>query len=139
MGNALVPEFGVTDWAVSRAFYCDILGFEIQYERPEQGFSYLALGDAELMIDQVGIGRTYEGGHRPTTRPFGRGLNVQIQVSQIAPLIKALSDAGVSLFLPQEDAWYRADDIEWGNRQFVVADPDGYLLRFFESLGSRPV
>jgi hypothetical protein len=25
-----------------------------------------------------------------------------------------------------------------GNRQFVVADPDGYLLRFHEALGTRP-
>jgi hypothetical protein len=25
-----------------------------------------------------------------------------------------------------------------GNRQFVVADPDGYLLRFYTRLGSRP-
>jgi hypothetical protein len=24
-----------------------------------------------------------------------------------------------------------------GNRQFVVIDPDGYLLRFFTSLGRR--
>jgi catechol 2,3-dioxygenase-like lactoylglutathione lyase family enzyme len=26
----------------------------------------------------------------------------------------------------------------FGNRQFVVADPDGYLLRFFQDLGERP-
>jgi hypothetical protein len=26
-----------------------------------------------------------------------------------------------------------------GNRQFVVADPDGYLLRFFTSLGTSPL
>jgi hypothetical protein len=26
-----------------------------------------------------------------------------------------------------------------GNRQFVVADPDGYLLRLFTSLGISPV
>ncbi len=27
---------------------------------------------------------------------------------------------------------------EVGNRQFVVQDPDGYLLRFFSDLGERP-
>jgi len=26
-----------------------------------------------------------------------------------------------------------------GNRQFVVPDPDGYLLRFFQDLGERPI
>lgn len=31
------------------------------------------------------------------------------------------------------------EQIKNGNRQFVVADPDGYLLRFFSDLGQRPV
>jgi len=26
-----------------------------------------------------------------------------------------------------------------GNRQFVVADPDGYLLRLYTSLGTSPL
>jgi len=29
--------------------------------------------------------------------------------------------------------------MEAGNRQFIVADPDGYLLRFFSDVGRRPV
>ena len=39
---------------------------------------------------------------------------------------------------PEEERWYRKRDEEVGNRQFVVVDPDGYLLRFFTSLGRRP-
>ena len=46
--------------------------------------------------------------------------------------------AGSTVHLPLEDKWYRRDDMLLGNRQFVVADADGYLLRFFEDLGSRP-
>lgn len=38
-----------------------------------------------------------------------------------------------------EERWYRVNEQETGNRQFVVADPDGYLLRFFEDLGLRPL
>lgn len=41
--------------------------------------------------------------------------------------------------IPFEDRWYREGDTELGNRQFVVADPDGYLLRFFTDLGQRPL
>lgn len=41
------------------------------------------------------------------------------------------------LYLEVEDKWYRKDDYEVGNRQFVVADPDGYLLRFFQPLGGK--
>lgn len=139
MPNALVPEFAVSDWQAARAFYCDILGFEVAYERPEDGFCYLRLGDAELMIDQIGTGRTFGDGHLPDAYPFGKGLNVQIRVVAIKPLLDALNRAGVALYLPPEDRWYRKGKTELGNRQFVVADPDGYLLRFYEDLGERPV
>ena len=45
---------------------------------------------------------------------------------------------GVHLMPPLEERWYRQDQTETGHRQFVVADPDGYLLRFFSSLATRP-
>ncbi|MBE9638023.1 bleomycin resistance protein [Salipiger mangrovisoli] len=138
MGAALVPEFAVSDWRRSRAFYCDILGFDCAYARPEEGFCYLRLGDAELMIDQIGLGRTFDDGHAPDAPPFGKGLNLQIRVAAIAPMLAALAEAGHPLFLPVEERWYRVGNEEGGNRQFVVADPDGYLLRFYEELGRRP-
>ena len=137
MSNALVPEFAVSDWRRSKFFYCNILGFECTYERPEEGFSYLRLGDAELMIDQIGEGRTFGDGHLPESYPFGKGLNVQIRVPAIKPLLTALNENQRALYLPVEDKWYRVGNQEGGNRQFVVADPDGYLLRFFQSLGLR--
>lgn len=135
MSSALVPEFAVSDWKKSKSFYCDLLGFECAYERIEDGFCYLRLGAAELMIDQIGQGRTFDAGHLPTGYPFGKGLNVQIRVPSIAPLVEALARSNYHLFLPVEDKWYRVGAEESGNRQFVVADPDGYLLRFFQELG----
>lgn len=138
IGNALVPELAVSDWQISRAFYCDLVGFTVAYERSEGGFSFLTLGDAQLMIDQIGIGRTFEvedaqGGGVP----FGRGLNLQILVPQLVPVLARLAAAGVSLYLPLEEKWYRRGDREVGNRQFIVPDPDGYLLRLYEDLGER--
>lgn len=135
--NALVPELAVSDWRTSRAFYCDLVGFEVAYERPEEGFSFLTLGDAQLMIDQIGIGRTFEVQDAPVEPSLGRGLNLQILVPQVAPVLKRLATAGVSLYLPLEEKWYRRGDREVGNRQFVVPDPDGYLLRLYEDLGER--
>ena len=138
MANALVPEFAVCDWRRSRWFYCEVLGFDCLYDRGDEGFAYLRLGEAELMIDQIGLGRTFDGGHAPDAPPFGRGLNVQIRVPAIRPLLEALERANWPLFLPPEDKWYRTGSVDSGNRQFVVADPDGYLLRFHEDLGERP-
>lgn len=137
MANALIPEFAVSDWRKSKQFYCDILGFELRYERPEEGFAFLALGGAELMIDQIGAGRTFEDGHLPNQKPFGRGLNVQIEVDAVDPLVDQLKRRAIKLYLPVEERWYRTLEGFAGNRQFVVADPDGYLLRFFEDMGNR--
>lgn len=134
--NALVPEFAVSDWRASRAFYIDIVGFSVVYEREEEGFSFLALSDAQLMIDQIGVGRTFDD-DTPLVRPLGRGLNLQLRVPDVSAVLARLERAGHPLVLPVEDKWYRRDDHEVGNRQFVVADPDGYLLRPFEDLGAR--
>jgi catechol 2,3-dioxygenase-like lactoylglutathione lyase family enzyme len=135
---ALIPEFAVRDWQRSRDFYCQMLGFRVLYDRPEEGFAFLALGDAQLMLDQIGLGRTFGNGHAPDVPPFGRGLNLQIRVDSIAPLVARLRAANWPLYLEPEDRWYRRARHELGNRQFVVADPDGYLLRFFQDLGQRP-
>jgi catechol 2,3-dioxygenase-like lactoylglutathione lyase family enzyme len=136
--NALIPEFAVVSIAESQRFYCDLLGFSIAYERPEEGFAFIELGDAQLMLDQIGIGRTFDR-DRLLTRPLGRGLNLQIRVPSVAPLLDALIKADWPPYLPLEEKWYRRGDEELGNRQFVVADPDGYLLRFAENLGVRPL
>ena len=136
MPNALVPELAVSDWRRSRRFYCGVVGFRALYERPEEGFSYLALGAAELMIDQIGLGRSFDA---PPDHPFGRGLNLQIRVPSTRSLLDALAAAGIPLALPPENRWYRKGARETGQRQFVVADPDGYLLRFCEPLGERAV
>ncbi|RQS75509.1 VOC family protein [Burkholderia sp. Bp8963] len=137
MPNSLVPELAVSDWRVSRRFYCDIVGFTVDYERADEGFSYLRLGEAELMIDQIGQGRDFDGGHLPEAYPFGRGMNLQIRVADVRAIEASLKANGARFLLPMEERWYRVNDSESGNRQFVVADPDGYLLRFFESLGVR--
>lgn len=139
MSNALVPELSVRDCAASMRFYCDLLGFAVRYARPEEGFCYLEREGAEIMLDQIGLGRDFDGGHLPGARPFGRGVNLQIAVSALAPILTALEGAGVAPFLGPEERWYRVGAEEAGNRQVVVADPDGYLLRFFEDMGRRPV
>lgn len=131
---ALVPELLVRDVVESLEFWCGVCGFQIEYERPEEGFAYIALGSAHLMLEQRGIGRNWVAG--PLEPPFGRGVNLQIGVPSLEPILAALAGAGWPLFMAPETKWYRIDErTEAGVRQFVVADPDGYLVRFQESLG----
>jgi catechol 2,3-dioxygenase-like lactoylglutathione lyase family enzyme len=135
--NALVPEFSISDFKKSLNFYTKILGFSVAYKREEEGFAFLVLGNAQIMIDEIGKGRTWQTGK--LEYPLGRGINFQIEVESIALLLKKLKENNINLFLEVEEKWYRKDDIEVGNRQFLVEDPDGYLLRFTEDLGERPL
>jgi catechol 2,3-dioxygenase-like lactoylglutathione lyase family enzyme len=121
---------GVTDIGRSLGFYRDILGFTVAYERPDEGFAYLRYEGLELMLDQIGTGRTWETG--PLEPPLGRGMNLQCGVSGIDPLVARLAAAGISLYLPVETKTYRVGDRDMAQRQFCVQDPDGYLLRFCE-------
>ncbi|MBF4623220.1 VOC family protein [Clavibacter sp. VKM Ac-2872] len=132
----LVPELLVTDLAASLAFWRDLCGFQVRYDRPDEGFAYIARGGAHLMLEQTGIIRNWVTG--PLERPFGRGINFQIAVEDADVLAEALAAAGVALFLEPETTWYRIDDEETGVRQFLVQDPDGYLVRFQSSIGQRP-
>lgn len=133
----LVPELYCTDIHRSLAFYVDVLGFGIKYERPKEGFAYLDRQGAELMLDEVGKTRTWLAG--PLERPFGRGVNFQIETTDIEVLHGAIVDSEYDVFLPLEKKWYRCGDVMSGNYQFIVCDPDGYMLRFFEDLGDRPI
>ncbi len=70
-------------------------------------------------------------------RPFGRGINLQISVADVMPILAALQTADWPLFLDLEEVWYRVGPQETGVRQFAVQDPDGYLVRFAQSVGLR--
>jgi len=58
--NALVPELSITNFQGTIDFYTRILGFSILYQREEEGFAFLRLGKAQLMIDEIGKGRTWK-------------------------------------------------------------------------------
>ena len=132
----VVPELDVADLARSVSFYVDVLGFSVRFERPEERFAYLTRGPVHLMLEQAdGPGRRFRTA--PLEYPFGRGMNLQIEVPDVDHLHTQALKAGAAIDIPLEERWYRQGDKEAGNRQFVVIDPDGYLLRFFTSLGKR--
>jgi catechol 2,3-dioxygenase-like lactoylglutathione lyase family enzyme len=135
--NTLVPELSVSSFERSLDFYVRILGFSIGYQREEEGFAFITLGEAQIMIDETGKGRTWKTA--AFEYPLGRGINLQIVVREIQPLLDSLQRENIELFSETEAKWYRVTDHEVGNRQCFVQDPDGYLLRFSEDLGRRPL
>ena len=73
----------------------------------------------------------------PMEYPRGQGVNFSIVTSNLEGIASALTEKGYPLRIPIRDQWHRQDDMEHGERQLWVMDPDGYLLRFFESIGTR--
>lgn len=88
------------------------------------------------MLDQFVEGAGWHTG--ALERPFGRGINLQIEVESLEPLLSRLEAASYPLFVPPEENWYRQGDTLHGNREFLVQDLDGYLLRFSEYFGEKP-
>ncbi len=128
----LVPELLVTDLEASLAFWRDLCGFAVAYERRDECFAYLTRGAAHVMLEQEGVGRNWITG--PLERPLGRGINFQIAVDDLDPILASLKAAKHQPFLAPETKHYRVGDEELTVRQFLVTDPDGYLLRFQESV-----
>lgn len=61
-------------------------------------------------------------------------------MADLDPILAELRAHGVPLFMEPETRWYRIDEEEEaGVRQFLVTDPDGYLLRFQQPLGRGPL
>ncbi|WOF23972.1 VOC family protein [Microbacterium betulae] len=132
-GPALVPELLVADVEKSVDFWCGLCGFAIDYRREEEGFASISSGSAHVMLEQQGVGRNWITAS--LERPLGRGINLQITVPDVAPILSSLREVGYPLFLEPETKLYRTDRGDVGVRQFLVADPDGYLIRFQAALG----
>jgi catechol 2,3-dioxygenase-like lactoylglutathione lyase family enzyme len=139
----LTPELACMDIEVSVGFYTQVLDFKVQYQRPEDGFAMLEREGSRIMLDEMRADAKPQS-HRlwfagPLEYPLGRGINLQIIVSKVDDLYAKAKNGGARRFLPMEEKWYRVDDMFVGNRQFMVQDPDGYLLRFFQDLGEKKI
>ncbi len=135
----LIPELYCSDMQASLSFYTAVLGFDILYARPEEKFAMLERQGAKIMLEELKQNNDRIWLTGLLEQPFGRGINLQIETPQIQDLYRCVQDSDASIFLEMEEKWYRRDNHELGNKQFIVCDPDGYLLRFFENLGSRVI
>ena len=127
--NQMLPEFDVFNLEESLHFYTSLIGFNIVYERKEDKFAFLQLEDVQLMLQEI----NEEGNKWGTGKleyPLGVGINFQIDVTNIDEIYGNLRKANYKIFVEMEEHWYRKDEILMGCREFLVQDPNGYVLRF---------
>ncbi len=127
--NALIPELTVSDLERTRAFYVDLLGFRVEYERPEDKFIFLSLEKNQMMFQQ-------DNGHwsvGPLEQPYGRGINFEMSVSDVDALYRRVLAAGAEPFRKMTESRYRSGNEVIVQKEFLIQDPDGYLLRFTEA------
>jgi len=114
MNQRVVPQLRMTDWARTRAFYVDGLGFTVDWEhRFEPGFPVFA----QLTRDGLSLFLTE---HEGDCQPGGAAYLV---VDDVDALYREISGRGIT---PAEPP----DNTPWQTREMAVVDPDGNRLRF---------
>ena len=134
--NKNIPELSVSNLENSLIFYTT-LGFKVEYERPENRFVFLSMGDIQFMLQELSDNDKWN--LAPLTYPFGNGINFQLEVDSVDKIYFKLKEQNYPIAFDIEENWYRQDDKLLGNKEFLVQDPDGYLLRFSEDLGEKEV
>ena len=136
--NQMIPELDVFNLAKSLHFYTKIIGFKIVYNREEDKFAFLQFEDVQLMIQEIDKeNNKWETGK--IEYPLGIGINFQIDVTNIDEIYNRLKNSDYKIFVEMEDHWYRKDNILMGCKEFLVQDPNGYLLRFSQDLENTEV
>ena len=123
--NSLIPEFTVSNIDVSKKFYLS-LGFCIKYEREEDKFCFLELENNQIMIqednDNWSTGKLLY--------PYGRGINISMSISNVEEYYNRLKNNKIKFFKELMINEYRAGEEIYFDKEFLIQDPDGYLLRF---------
>ncbi|MEK2044723.1 VOC family protein [Vibrio parahaemolyticus] len=132
--NPMVPELSVSNFEESLNFYQNLLGFKIRNQRSNPEFAYLENENVQIMLEQIHDTGWSTG---ELEYPLGRGVNFQMELTDISPILERLNAANVVLYREPNESWYDEGNVLSGQREFLVQDPDGYLLRFTQYLGEK--
>lgn len=123
--NKLIPELSVTDINKSLEFYKNI-GFRVVYKREEDKLFFLELEGSQIMIQQ----NNNNWNVAVLEYPYGRGINLSIEVKDIEKIYKKVKEHKYKLFLDIETHSYKVEEKVYNDIEFIILDPDGYMLRF---------
>jgi uncharacterized glyoxalase superfamily protein PhnB len=119
----IAPSFTATDLQRSMAFYRDVLGFVIGEEWREDG----ALAGCEIHAGSVTFMLGQDDFAKGRDRQKGLGTRVWCHTAQDLDRLAAEIKARGGI-LDQEP-----QDMSWGDRVFMITDPDGFKLTFVQT------
>ena len=123
--NSLIPELSVSNIDKSKTFYIE-LGFKVMYERTEEKFVFLELEQNQIMIEE--INNNWNTGD--LEYPFGRGINLSMMINDIESYYLEIKNKNIKLFKCLMINKYKVNEETFEDKEFLIQDPDGYLLRF---------
>ncbi len=127
--DALSPHLWVKDINASIAFYRDLLGFVVQRAHPAESPTFAAMtrGEASIMLSPYD--ESFDGWLMVAEAEKRRGLGGPVVFYIEAGDIEAefaLASAAGAVVDPLADR-------PWGQREFVVGDPDGFWWAIWEA------
>ena len=122
----LEPLIYVSDLNKSISFYVDLLGFkpgELYPNKKVPTYAPVYIGESKLMLCQA-----REGNQKFHPKGLGgTGLQLFVKVEDVD-----------KIFADIKDKVQIVDNLEiksWGDREFTIQDPDGYLISFYSPSG----
>lgn len=120
----LTPNLVVNDVARSVAFYRDNLGMQMGMSVPEQPpyvFASVIHGSIEVFFNSKEA--VAEDFPQMLAHGIGAAMTLYLEVEEVDGLHRDLSAKGVKVVMEPKTQFY-------GMREFMIADPDGWLLMF---------
>lgn len=124
--NNLIPELSVFDIIQTKKFYKE-LGFKIEYERQKEKFIFMSFQDSQFMFEQIHDEGWNTG---ELIYPLGRGINFSIAVEDVEELYKLVKTLNFEIYKELTRNKYQVNGTEETQIEFLIQDPNGYLLRF---------
>jgi uncharacterized glyoxalase superfamily protein PhnB len=127
----VVPNLYVDSVETLRTFYLEKLGFQhmmgIVGKDGNLDFAIVTRDGAMIMLARPQAKTEGTGPKYPTGRP----LEIYIEVKDVDAFHEAVRSRAVAVKQPLTTQW-------WGDRNFAVQDPYGYVLWFYQNVG-QPV
>ena len=136
--NQMIPEFDVFNLKESLHFYIDLIGFNVVYERIEDKFAFIEFENVQIMLQEINKSEN-KWETAKLEYPLGRGINFQIDVINIDKIYNRLKESKYKIFVDIDTRSRVKDNILIGCKEFLVQDPNGYVLRFSEDLEEKKV